>query len=104
IVPSFLTVVQAQQLAQGVALIVKEYTGPSPGHDEAASVPSVLLLANGSYQLEQMLAAGRSLQELKQPYRLVYLQEPGRFRHPRDIFEAEQLVSTKVYEHLFAGP
>jgi len=102
--PSFFTAEQAQQLAQEGALIVKEYTGPSPAHDEAASVPSVLLLANGSYQLEQMLAAGRRLRELKQPYRLVYLQEPGRFRHPRDILEAEQLVSTQVYEHLFAGP
>src|SRR5699024_9276510 len=61
--PSFFTAEQAQQLAQEGALIVKEYTGPSPAHDEAASVPFVLLLANGSYQLEQMLAAGRRLQE-----------------------------------------
>src|SRR5699024_7356975 len=102
--PRFFTAEQAQQLAQEGALIVEEHMAPLSTHDDATQEPALLLLANGSYQLEQMLAAGRRLQQLKQPYRLVYLQEPGRFRQPRDVLEAEQLVSADVHERLFGGP
>lgn len=97
--PMLFTEAQALQLAQEGALIDDEYTAP-----RALSEDPILLVANGSYQLEQMRAAARRLQQLEQSYRLVYIQEPGRFRQARDRWEAEQLVSADVREYLFRGP
>lgn len=101
--PCFFTAQQAQQLAQEGALIDQEYRGTAPAAEGASQPSALLLVANGSYQLEQMRAAGRRLQQLGQSYRLVYVQEPGRFRQPRDAWEAEQLVSADVRERLFGG-
>src|SRR5699024_2690036 len=53
--PRFFTAEQAQQLAQEGALIVEEHMAPLSTHDDATQEPALLLLANGSYQLEQML-------------------------------------------------
>jgi len=63
--------------------VVEEYEGTDP----------LLLIANGSYQLEQVLRAGQRLQEAEMGYRIVYLQEPGRFRAPRDRWELESLAA-----------
>ncbi|MCZ7391624.1 xylulose 5-phosphate 3-epimerase, partial [Klebsiella pneumoniae] len=59
------------------------------------------LIANGSYQLEQVLRAGKRLQEAQMGHRIVYLQEPGRFRAPRDRWELESLASDALVETLF---
>lgn len=89
--PAFFNQAQAEQLARDGAIIVEEYEGVDP----------LLLIANGSYQLEQVLRAGKRLQEAQMGYRIVYLQEPGRFRAPRDRWELESLASDELVETLF---
>lgn len=89
--PAFFNQAQAEQLARDGAIIVEEYEGVDP----------LLLIANGSYQLEQVLRAGKRLQEAQMGYRIVYLQEPGRFRAPRDRWELESLASDALVETLF---
>ncbi|NLU12241.1 MAG: xylulose 5-phosphate 3-epimerase [Gammaproteobacteria bacterium] len=89
--PAYFNQAQAEQLARDGAIIVEEYEGVDP----------LLLIANGSYQLEQVLRAGRRLQEAQMGYRIVYLQEPGRFRAPRDRWELESLASDALVETLF---
>lgn len=84
---------QAQQLAAQGAVIVSEYAGTQP----------ILLVANGSYQLEQMIYVAARLAAQQQPYRLVYLQEPGRFRAPRDRWEAQVIAAPVLQDSLFAG-
>ncbi len=92
--PCYFDASQAELLARDGALIVEE--GEGEGEDEP-----LLLIANGSYQLEQMQRAAQRLAEAGLAYRLVYLQEPGRFRAPRDSWEAEQVVSPELRESLF---
>ena len=89
--PAYFTQAQAEQLARDGAIIVEEYEGTDP----------LLLIANGSYQLEQVLRAGQRLQEAEMGYRIVYLQEPGRFRAPRDRWELESLASDELVDKLF---
>lgn len=89
--PAYFNQAQAEQLARDGAIIVEEYEGVDP----------LLLIANGSYQLEQVLRAGKRLQEAQMGYRIVYLQEPGRFRAPRDRWELESLASDALVETLF---
>lgn len=74
---------QAHQLAQDGVVVVEEHTGQDP----------VLLIANGSYQLEQMILAAQRLKEQGRGYKLIYLQEPGRLRQARDQLEQDQLLS-----------
>lgn len=76
---------QARQLARDGAVVVQERHGSEP----------LLLIANGSYQLAEMQRAVRRLEEVGYAYRLVYLQEPGRFRAPRDLLE-QQVVADEV--------
>ena len=76
---------QAQRLAEDGYSVVAEQSGANP----------VQLLANGSYQLEQMLAAAARLQERGCGYRLIYIQEPGRLRQARDSYEAEYVLSAE---------
>ena len=57
--------VQAERPARDGAILVEERCGSDP----------LLLIANGSYQLEQMRRAAQRLAEAGQAYRLVYLQE-----------------------------
>ncbi len=71
--PSVFTQAQAEQLARDGAILLDEHPGAEP----------LLLIANGSYQLAEMRRAALRLEEAGYPYRLVYLQEPGRFRAPR---------------------
>lgn len=83
--------VQAEQLAREGALIIEEQGGVEP----------LLLIANGSYQLTEMLRAAARLKAAGQAYRLVYLQEPGRFRAPRDHWEAAASADSESVARLF---
>ncbi|WP_417791903.1 xylulose 5-phosphate 3-epimerase [Stutzerimonas xanthomarina] len=89
--PAIFNQVQAEQLARDGAIIVDEQKGSNP----------LLLIANGSYQLTEMQRATERLKEAGVSYRLVYLQEPGRFRAPRDRWEIEALAADGVTERLF---
>ena len=89
--PAIFNQVQAEQLARDGAIIVDEQKGTNP----------LLLIANGSYQLTEMQRATERLKEAGVSYRLVYLQEPGRFRAPRDRWEIEALAADGVTERLF---
>ena len=82
---------QAQQLAQDGALVVAEVAGDNP----------VLLIANGSYQLVQLELAAQRLQEQGVGYRLVYVQEPARFRKGRDRYEVEIEVDSSLHKQIF---
>src|SRR5690606_27141756 len=89
--PCYFTREQAEQLARDGAILVEEVQGPDP----------LLLIANGSYQLGEMLRACQRLKEAGCAYRLIYLQEPGRFRAPRDQWELEAMADPEVTERLF---
>ena len=81
--PCYFNRQQAEQLARDGAIVVEEVPGSE----------ALLLIANGSYQLGEMLRAAKRLKEADCAYRLVYLQEPGRFRGPRDHWEVEARAS-----------
>lgn len=89
--PCYFTAQQAQQLAREGALVLEDSDDAEP----------LLLIANGSYQLGEMLRAAQRLKEAGFAYRLVYLQEPGRFRAPRDSWELEQVADQELREQLF---
>ncbi len=82
---------QARQLARDGAILVDERAGSEP----------LLLIANGSYQLTEMQRAAARLAEVGYAYRLVYLQEPGRFRAPRDLLEQQAVADEALREQLF---
>ncbi|MBW0147761.1 xylulose 5-phosphate 3-epimerase [Marinobacter arenosus] len=83
---------EAETLAKHGALVVDE--------DTSEGEP-ILLIANGAYQLSEAIRASERLRETGTPFRLVYLQEPGRFRQPRDHLEAESCLSEFERERLF---
>lgn len=83
---------QAQQLAAQGAILLDEHQGQGE---------PVLLIANGAYQLSALQRAGQRLRERDQSWQLVYLQEPGRFRQPRDEREAAACASPEALEALF---
>ncbi|MCG6540305.1 xylulose 5-phosphate 3-epimerase [Pseudomonas sp. KSR10] len=89
--PAVFNQAQAEQLAKDGAIIV----------DEQAGGDAILLIANGSYQLTEMQRAAARLKEADVAYRLIYLQEPGRFRAPRDRWEIDGLAADGVTERLF---
>ncbi|SDH97436.1 Phosphoketolase [Pseudomonas panipatensis] len=89
--PNLFDQAQAEQLARDGAIVVEEHPGSEP----------LLLIANGSYQLAEMRRAADRLSEAGYPYRLVYLQEPGRFRAPRDNWELQAVADEAVTERLF---
>ena len=60
-----------------------------------------MLIANGSYQLSEMLRAAERLKEIDCAYRLIYLQEPGRFRAARDPWEGESVAAPALVRRLF---
>ncbi|MCY1346346.1 phosphoketolase [compost metagenome] len=82
---------QAEQLARDGAIVLEERPGNQP----------LLLIANGSYQLAEMRRAAARLEEGGYPYRLVYLQEPGRFRAPRDNWELKTVADEALMARLF---
>ncbi|MFO7529231.1 MAG: xylulose 5-phosphate 3-epimerase [Marinobacter sp.] len=83
---------EADILARHGALVVDE--------DTCAGEP-LLLIANGAYQLSEAIRACERLRETGTPFRLVYVQEPGRFRQPRDAHEAVVCASEFERERLF---
>ncbi|HEY1027588.1 MAG TPA: xylulose 5-phosphate 3-epimerase [Pseudomonas sp.] len=89
--PCVFTVEQARQLARDGALQV----------DAAGDGEPVLLIASGSYQLSEMRRAAVRLSEQGVAWRLIYLQEPGRFRAPRDPWEAASVATAAQREVLF---
>jgi phosphoketolase len=89
--PCSFSVEQAQQLAREGALLV----------DAEGDGEPVLLIASGSYQLNEMRRAAVRLSRQAVAWRLIYLQEPGRFRMPRDAWEASSLASAEQREALF---
>ena len=89
--PSLLTAPQAEQLARDGAIVLAEAPGEQP----------LLLIANGSYQLAEMQRAAARLSAAGLAWRLVYLQEPGRFRAPRDHWEQSAVVDAATAERLF---
>ncbi len=82
---------QAERLARDGAILV----------EEAAGRGALLLIANGSYQLGEMRRAAERLRSAGCAYRLVYLQEPGRFRSPRDDWERQSLAEPERVAELF---
>ncbi len=82
---------EAEELAKTGAIIVDEDT--SPGEP-------LLLIASGAYQLSELIRACERLRETDTPFRLVYVQEPGRFRQPRDAMEASACLSELEQERL----
>ncbi|RBW49099.1 xylulose 5-phosphate 3-epimerase [Marinobacter sp. F3R11] len=82
---------EAETLARHGALVVDE--------DTSGGEP-ILLIANGAYQLSEAMRACDRLRETGTSFRLVYLQEPGRFREPRDSLEAESCMSEFERERL----
>ncbi|MCQ4349082.1 xylulose 5-phosphate 3-epimerase [Pseudomonas stutzeri] len=84
---------QASQLARDGAIVVDELGGSEP----------LLLIANGSYQLAEMQRAAARLAEVGYAYRLVYLQEPSRFRAPRDLLEQQAVADEALRDRLFPG-
>jgi len=91
--PCVFTREQAEQLAQDGALVLAEQQGEQP----------LLLIATGSYQLAEMQRAAVRLSAAGCAWRLVYLQEPGRFRAARDIWEQAVIVDAERVERLFSA-
>lgn len=89
--PMYFTQEQAEQLAQQGAIIVEDFAGEEP----------ILLIANGSYQLGEVLRAAARLREADVAHRVVYMQEPGRFRAPRDRWELDYVASAELVQELF---
>lgn len=89
--PCVFTPEQAEQLAQDGAIVLAEHAGEQP----------LLLIATGSYQLAEMQRAAARLSEAGCAWRLLYLQEPGRFRQPRDAWEAQGITGAERAEQLF---
>lgn len=82
---------EAEDLAKTGAIVVDEDT--SPGEP-------LLLIASGAYQLSELIRTCERLRETDTPFRLVYVQEPGRFRQPRDAMEASACLSELEQERL----
>ncbi|ASP40771.1 xylulose 5-phosphate 3-epimerase [Bacterioplanes sanyensis] len=59
------------------------------------------LVACGAYQLQQALLASDRLRQREVAHSVIYLLEPGRFRTPRDEYEAAVLAPDSVCESLF---
>ncbi|MES2817821.1 MAG: xylulose 5-phosphate 3-epimerase [Pseudomonadota bacterium] len=89
--PAVFDQAQAEQLAAEGALLVEELEGDRP----------LLLIANGSYQLGEMRRAAARLRAAGLAYRLVYLQEPGRFGAGRDAWEQAALAEAALSLWLF---
>ncbi|MFC4259944.1 xylulose 5-phosphate 3-epimerase [Marinobacter lacisalsi] len=89
--PCVFTADEARSLAATGAQVVDE--------DLSEGTP-LLLIANGAYQLSELIHASERLRDTATPFRLVYVQEPGRFRTPRDRFEAAYTLPELEQERL----
>ena len=79
-IPAVMTAVQAQQLSHEGAVVLEEPQGAS-----------VDLIAVGAYQLHEMRRAFDRLKQKGYAARLIYVQEPARFREGRDSWENQIL-------------
>jgi len=84
---------EAETLAKHGALVVDE--------DTSTGEEPLLLMANGAYQLSEAIRACERLRDTGTPFRLVYIQEPGCFRPPRDRMEASACLTEFERERLF---
>ncbi|MDR9424545.1 MAG: xylulose 5-phosphate 3-epimerase [Marinobacter sp.] len=84
---------EAQTLARHGALVVDE--------DTSSGEEPLLMIASGAYQLSEAIRACERLRDTGAPFRLVYVQEPGRFRQPRDPIEATSCLTEFERERLF---
>jgi phosphoketolase len=84
---------EAETLARHGALVVDE--------DTSSGEEPLLMIASGAYQLSEAIRACERLRETGAPFRLVYVQEPGRFRQPRDPMEATSCLTEFERERLF---
>ncbi|VXB72406.1 Phosphoketolase [Pseudomonas sp. 8AS] len=82
---------QAEDLARDGAILLEQAPGADP----------LLLIACGSYQLAEMRRAAQRLTAAGHAWQLIYLQEPGRFRAPRDVWEAAAVADGATLERLF---
>ena len=82
---------QAERLAADGALLLERREGDDP----------VLLIATGGYQLSEMRRAAVRLSTAGISWHLIYLQEPGRFREPRDAWEAQAIAPVALRDSLF---
>lgn len=89
--PCVFTADEARQLADTGALVVDE---------DLSDGEPLMLIANGAYQLSELIRASERLRDTNTPFRLVYVQEPGRFRTPRDRHEAEACLPELDRERL----
>jgi len=83
---------EAALLAHQGAIVIDEDTG---GREP------VMLIANGAYQLSETIRACERLRDSGAAFRLVYIQEPGRLRQPRDAQEAAVCMNELEREQLF---
>lgn len=90
-VPHVLTRSQAEELAADGAVRVAD------DPDES----SLLLVATGAYQLQEVLRARARLAARNVPTSVIYLGEPARYRTPRDGDEAAYTHSDDQVERLF---
>lgn len=59
------------------------------------------LIATGAYQLTEVLKASERLEYAGVDHTVIYLQEPGRFRIPRDELEGEEVLAPEIIDALF---
>ncbi|QSP95289.1 xylulose 5-phosphate 3-epimerase [Marinobacter salinisoli] len=83
---------EAEALARQGAIVVDE--------DTSGGEP-ILLMANGAYQLAEAIRVCERLRDTGTSFRLVYIQEPGRLRPPRDSMEASYCLPDFARDRLF---
>ncbi len=88
-VPVLMNLQQAEELAREGACVLQDPPGAQ-----------VDLVACGAYQLNEMMKVAERLQERGAAARLVYMQEPFRFRAARDTLEAQ--YSSQQAQHYFS--
>lgn len=88
--PVVFTGQQATQLVKDGAICVRGHCGAE-----------IQLVATGAIQLQQALRASDRLKQQRVSHSVVYMLEPGRFRQPRDNWEAEITVDDVVHQALF---
>lgn len=83
---------QARRLIRDGAVRLRGNGGPNE---------RLLLAATGAYQLRQVLRASDRLQQNGIEHSVIYIQEPGRFRIPRDRREMARMTPQDVVRDLF---
>jgi len=97
-VPDLFWAEQSARLLRDGAITL-DWTGAESAEPDAP--PLVLLTAVGAYQLGALLGASARLTERGIPHRVVYVVEPGRFRHPRGAAEARHVASEIIRARLW---